>query len=98
MASQSPKKQLKTKLGIQCPLCKEKIYSMHRHDMKWCRCGYCAIDGGDDYTKISHGIYLPSLFNENRLMYDLLSKLVGEIKYVRTNRDKLYNKSSTGTK
>lgn len=89
MASQSEKRQLKTKLGIQCPLCKQKIFSMYRHDFKWCKCGYCAIDGGDDYVKISHGINSPQLYNENRLMYDLISALIPEIKYVRVNREKL---------
>jgi hypothetical protein len=37
---------------IQCPQCKDVIYSRCRHDMRWCSCGTCAIDGGFDYIKI----------------------------------------------
>lgn len=38
---------------IQCPECKEKIYSRTRHDFHWCHCGKVAIDGGFDYLKIT---------------------------------------------
>lgn len=41
--------------GIECPLCKEHIWSRHRHDFRYCGCGYCAIDGGRDYMKVSYG-------------------------------------------
>lgn len=39
--------------GIRCPECGESIWSRHRHDMRWCSCGYCAIDGGREYIKVS---------------------------------------------
>lgn len=29
-----------------CPVCKETIYSRAHHDMIWCSCGACALDGG----------------------------------------------------
>lgn len=38
---------------IRCKICGDIIESKHRHDMVWCKCGACAIDGGSDYTKIS---------------------------------------------
>lgn len=41
--------------GTQCPLCKEKIWSRHRHDFRYCNCGYCAIDGGREYTRTVYG-------------------------------------------
>ncbi len=40
------------KTGIKCLKCDDEIYSLYRHDFKWCKCGAVAIDGGDDYIKI----------------------------------------------
>ena len=37
---------------IECKKCKDIIYSRCRHDMRWCSCGSCAIDGGFDYYRI----------------------------------------------
>ena len=39
--------------GIQCPSCKDIIFSRARHDFRFCSCGETAIDGGFDYTKVS---------------------------------------------
>jgi len=36
---------------IQCKHCGDIIRSEHRHDLKWCRCGSVAVDGGTDYLK-----------------------------------------------
>lgn len=41
--------------GIECPRCKAQVWSRHRHDMRYCGCGYSAVDGGRDYLKVSHG-------------------------------------------
>jgi hypothetical protein len=41
------------KYGIECLRCGDKIYSRARHDLRWCSCGSCAIDGGEDYMKVS---------------------------------------------
>ena len=38
---------------IQCGFCKDVMESKHRHDMVWCKCSNLAIDGGNDYLKIS---------------------------------------------
>ena len=38
---------------IKCKHCLSVLESKHRHDMKWCKCGTIAIDGGNDYTKIT---------------------------------------------
>ena len=40
------------KTGIKCKKCNDEIYSYHRHDFKWCKCGEVAVDGGDDYLKV----------------------------------------------
>lgn len=44
---------------IQCNHCGTVIQSRHRHYMDWCSCvdesKAVAIDGGDDYTKVSQG-------------------------------------------
>jgi len=36
---------------IQCKRCGDIICSEHRYDLKWCRCGSVAVDGGTDYLK-----------------------------------------------
>ena len=41
---------------IKCKRCGDIIWSSDRHDMVWCRCHSVAIDGGDDYCKISGNI------------------------------------------
>lgn len=38
---------------IICKKCGDVIESKSRHDMVWCRCGSVAIDGGEDYCKIT---------------------------------------------
>lgn len=38
--------------AIQCPKCKDIIYSRCRHDFNHCSCKNTAIDGGFDYMKI----------------------------------------------
>ena len=38
---------------IECQKCKDKVWSRHRHDMRYCKCLAVAIDGGRSYTKIS---------------------------------------------
>lgn len=35
--------------GIQCPRCKDIIFSIARHDFHNCSCGSCHVDGGFDY-------------------------------------------------
>lgn len=37
--------------GIQCPRCKQKIYSEYTHDFHYCDCGYCFVDGGYSYLR-----------------------------------------------
>ena len=36
---------------IQCNRCGDVIVSLHRHDLKWCKCGDVAVDGGTDYLR-----------------------------------------------
>ena len=40
---------------LTCPECDDKIWSRGRHDMRYCRCGYCYVDGGRDYTRVGFG-------------------------------------------
>lgn len=42
-----------TQAAVQCIKCEEIIYSLHRHDMRWCSCKSIAIDGGRQYTKLT---------------------------------------------
>ena len=43
----------KVKTGIECPECKERMFSWHRHDFHFCEGGHVFIDGGDDYLRYS---------------------------------------------
>ncbi len=36
---------------IQCNTCGESIFSMHRHHFVECKCGGCAVDGGQAYLR-----------------------------------------------
>lgn len=36
---------------IKCLLCGDIIESKTRHDMKYCSCGNCYVDGGLDYLR-----------------------------------------------
>lgn len=38
--------------AIKCPKCEDIVYSRHRHDLRWCSCNSCYIDGGFDYTRV----------------------------------------------
>lgn len=44
---------MKRKTGIECPECKERLFSWHRHDFHYCKGGHVFIDGGDDYLRFS---------------------------------------------
>lgn len=40
-------------MKIKCLKCNDIIESLSVHDFKYCRCGACSIDGGNEYTRIS---------------------------------------------
>lgn len=40
-----------TVTGVQCPVCWQRIFSTHRHDMRYCFCGTTFVDGGRDYLR-----------------------------------------------
>lgn len=37
--------------AVQCPKCKDIIFSRARHDFHYCSCGDTFIDGGLDYCR-----------------------------------------------
>ena len=37
----------------KCKKCGDLIWSSYRHDMVWCKCGAIAIDGGEDYCRLT---------------------------------------------
>ena len=37
--------------GLKCLKCNDIIYSISRHDFKWCGCHSIFIDGGFDYQR-----------------------------------------------
>jgi len=38
---------------IKCLICNDIIESKSRHDFVWCSCGNVAVDGGEDYLKVT---------------------------------------------
>ena len=40
-------------ITIKCKKCGDILQSKHRHDYVTCSCGACAIDGGEDYCRIT---------------------------------------------
>lgn len=42
-------------IGIQCPHCLERIFSLYTHDFKYCWCKYCFVDGGHEYLRYGWG-------------------------------------------
>lgn len=58
--------------AIRCKSCDDVIFSVNRHDFRYCFCRAVAIDGGRDYTRIVG----------SKLDYELLSLnlLTGESK------------------
>jgi len=48
------KKKKETKLkhwGVECSVCKERLFSMAGHDFHYCKCGATFVDGGYDYVR-----------------------------------------------
>jgi len=41
--------------AIECPVCADIVWSRYTHDMRYCRCGYCFIDGGRAYSRWGFG-------------------------------------------
>jgi len=37
--------------SAHCTGCGDDIFSAHRHDMQWCKCGNIAVDGGQSYFR-----------------------------------------------
>lgn len=37
--------------AIRCTRCGSVIESEHVHDLKWCACNSCAVDGGKNYLR-----------------------------------------------
>lgn len=57
----------KTGKGIQCPKCKDKIYSDYTHDFKYCSCQTCFVDGGYDYLRYGYDGKIPKVVCRPRL-------------------------------
>ena len=38
-------------MKIKCLKCNDIIESLSVHDFKYCKCGACSIDGGNQYTR-----------------------------------------------
>lgn len=47
--------------AIKCSDCGDLIFSRARHDFHYCTCGNTAVDGGFEYTKVSHKGVMPMI-------------------------------------
>ena len=54
--------------GLHCKTCDDVIYSINRHDMRYCECRAVFIDGGREYTR-----YGGDMNNANLVQVDLLN-------------------------
>lgn len=53
--------------GVQCPRCKDILYSNNRHDFVGCSCGALYIDGGYDYPRVGYdGIAFTDIIHVSR--------------------------------
>lgn len=43
--------QHRTQPGMYCSECDQVLYSVTRHDARWCRCRKVMVDGGRDYLR-----------------------------------------------
>jgi hypothetical protein len=48
------KKQYIIANSARCSVCGDNIFSRHRYDMVYCKCGNVAVDGGQDYLRRAH--------------------------------------------
>lgn len=66
----------------RCGACHEEIESKHRHDMRWCKCGATAVDGGTAYLKRTYG---PARYEELSVCDPPLGARAYDPPYLRTN-------------
>ena len=52
-------------MRIKCLKCKDIIESLSMHDFKYCKCGACSIDGGNEYTRIGGDFKYIHLVNDD---------------------------------
>ena len=52
-------------MKIKCLKCNDIIESLSVHDFKYCKCGACSIDGGNEYTRIGGDTEYISLVYED---------------------------------
>lgn len=86
---------------IKCNECGEQIYSAHRHDFRYCKCGQVAVDGGMDYLRRlgsgyedksivvdeKHVNALEGIINDTEHMYNSLGKVCAIARYMRDYMD-----------
>lgn len=65
--------------GIECPVCMERLYSRSGHDMRYCKCSYCYVDGGRNYMRVGYGTYIPG----KPLLTDFINMQFGPPKTVK---------------
>lgn len=81
---------------LKCPYCNESIFSTHRHDIQYCECGKCMVDGGMHYLRrsmagIDESIVISKEDSEGllRALTDSsknpLGKLCNIVRYLRDN-------------
>lgn len=81
----------------RCKKCGDLIWSSDVHDMVWCKCGAIAIDGGEDYCKVSGNLEdMESIKPIDALnqLKDLVARLSTEIEHA---NEKIANEKKANT-
>lgn len=74
--------------GIRCLLCNDLIWSKHRHDFRYCSCGYCFVDGGREYLRFGWGMPYPHEgTDQEKLLAKLATEKIGKPSTVRLHID-----------
>ena len=79
--------------AIQCPNCKDVVYSRARHDMRYCGCGEVAIDGGFDYNRVAFRGIFPASFEievdaDKNTLYSDWNKETNKFGLIKHNSEK----------
>jgi hypothetical protein len=70
--------------GIECPVCKEQLYSKRTHDWRPCKCSYCYVDGGREYMRVGYGVYIDG----EPLLTSLINTYFGPPKTIKIRLEK----------
>lgn len=81
----------------RCRKCKDIVESMHRHDIKSCKCGSITVDGGKDYIRRS-ALDLNDIEELSIVIYDLTKPNTKTIQAIKEIENMKKNPSLYGSR